>query len=144
MKTMKKIAALGMMLLLAATTTFAADAGGIKNPPIAAVIRHMVVLPIHNDMLFCGTYVIEIRNENGQLVAPPKLFVPGIRQYLFFERVFTGEAVRSANLRQVSNTDPWQCESLLYSEPSVIKGMFEAGKTYRYMLDPKVISNVKD
>jgi hypothetical protein len=144
MKTTKKIAALSLMLLFAVITAYSTNIGKNGNPIAITMVRHLVVIPSFNDHIFCGTYVVEIRNENGQLVAPPKLFVPGTSQYLFNERPVAGEGVRTAQLRQLVNNDPWQCEFILTAEPSTIKGTFESGKTYRYMLEPKVTGGNKE
>jgi hypothetical protein len=137
MKTTKKIAALSLMLLFAVITAYSATIGQVKSPSPNAMIRHQVTIMLLDDKHICGSYVVELRNQFGQLVAPPKIFIPGTLQYLFYERAFDGEAVRTALLRPLTNTDPAQCASPLFAQPVTIKGIFEAGKTYRYDLVPK-------
>jgi hypothetical protein len=107
------------------------------------MIRHLVLIPSFSDRQICGNYVIEIRNEKGQQVAPAKFFVPGTSIYIFYERAFDGEGVRTALIRPATNNDG-QCMMQVYAAPVTIKGIFEAGKTYRYMLEPKVVSATKE
>ena len=139
MKTTKKIAALSLMLLFAVITAYSSTIGQTKKPTPSAMIRHQVTIMLQNDNRICGTYVVELRNQKGELVAPPKPFIPGTLQYFFYERAFDGEAVRIALIRPVTNTDPSQCANPIYAEPVAIKGIFEAGKTYRYNLVPKAM-----
>lgn len=144
MKTTKNVAAISLMLLFAVVASFSSNAAGIVNPPVAnAMIRHLVLIPSFNERQICGNYVVEIRDEKGQLVAPYKFFVPGTSQYVFYERAFSGEGVRTAIIRPASNNDA-QCSLELYAAPVTIKGTFEAGKTYRYILEPKVIGGHKE
>ena len=140
MKTTKTIAALSLMILFTVVTAFGANAGGAKITPAKAMVRHLVIIPSFNEQPLSVVYAVELRNENGKLVAPPQAFVPGKSEYLFQERAFEGEAVRTASIRQMTNTDPWQSELQLQVEPVTIKGTFEAGKTYRYFLQPKLVS----
>ena len=140
MKTTKTIAALSLVLLLAVMNVFAGNTDGVKNPTAAKMIRHLVIIPSFNEQPISAIYAVEIRNENGQLVAPPKMFVPGTSQYVFYERAFAGEGVRTASIRLMVNNDPWVSDLQLQVEPVTIKGTFEAGKTYRYFLEPKLVS----
>jgi hypothetical protein len=140
MKTTKKIAALSLMLLFAVVTVFSANAGGITPAPAKAMVRHLVTVASFNEQPINVVCVVELRNESGQLVAPPQAFQPGKSEYLFQERPFAGEGVRIASMRALVNTDPWQSELQMTVEPFVIKGTFEAGKTYRYFLQPKLVS----
>lgn len=113
MKTTKKIAALGVMLLFAVISAYAANIDKGHPPVVNPMIRHIVYIESFNDVPFTGTYVVEIRNESGQLVAYPQLFVPGTSKYVFNERPFEGEGARTAYLRLVTNTDPWLPEKIL-------------------------------
>ena len=143
MKTTSRILAISLFLSIIAISAWAADGGVNIKPTAIKMIRHLVIIPSFNDREICGNYVVEIRDEKGQLVAPFKFFVPGTSQYVFFERVFDGEGIRTAIIRPFGHSDA-ACMMQVYAEPVTIKGVFEAGKTYRYFLEPEVVSMKKD
>lgn len=143
MKTKSTILVISLFLSVITFSALAAGGGTGINPTAVKMIRHMVLIPSFNDREFCGNYVVEIRDEKGQLVAPFKFFVPGTSQYVFFERVFDGEGIRTAIIRPFGHSEA-ACMMQVYAEPVTIKGVFEGGKTYRYFLQPKLVSNIKE
>jgi hypothetical protein len=137
MKTTMKMSALSMMLLFAVVTAYSSAIGiEKKNPAVNLIIRHVVNVVMPNEQPICGAYLIEVRNESGQLVAPAKRFVPGQSAYVFYERADQKEGVgtRTALLRKSSNIKPYECAVTLSAQPFTIKGSFETGKSYRYNL----------
>jgi hypothetical protein len=141
MKTLERITALSLVLVFAAVAAYSATIGKIEpNPPANPIVRHVVnvVLPFDRDM--CGSYVVEVRNQKGNLVAPAKIFVQGITQYVFYEKSqFTqGETSRVALMRSVTSIGAGQCSEIYRAEPSVINAVFEPGKTYNYILYPQL------
>ncbi len=137
MKATTKFSVLSLMLVFAVITAFSSTTEKPKPPLPNSTIRHQVSVLMTSDIKICGSYVIELRNQYGALVAPSKLYNPETSLYFFYERGFDGEAVRTALLRPMTITDPAQCDIQLFAEPVTIKGIFETGKTYRYNLVPK-------
>jgi hypothetical protein len=146
MKTSYKISALSFLLLFAVVTAFATNPLAIiKNTP-KSVIAHQVNFPTMPDNLFCGNYVVELRNQAGQLVAPAKNLVPGQNRYVFFEKTdMTGnEGTRTALLRNVSGNLPSMCNLTYTAEPATLKTVFQPGNVYNYDLFPKPVKMIKD
>jgi hypothetical protein len=90
---------------------------------------------VSNEQQPCNTYIIEIRDGRGQLVAPAQRYVGGISKYDFYER---GPAygVRIAILKRAYFGDHFICEIEFYTMPAMVNGPFQVGKTYRYDLFP--------
>jgi len=145
MKTKFNISILSIMLLFATISLFAGTTGITTKTPPNTVIVHQVNIPAMPDKSFCGSYVIEVRNQAGQLVAPPKNLVPGQSRYIFFEKSepSTGEQVRTAMLRQTSGNGSIQCSWVLTAEPATLKAIFKGGNTYNYNLFPKPMQVIK-
>lgn len=146
MKTIAKISALGLVLLFAVSTAMSLNIGGAeKAPPAWSIYRHVVKVALAGDFNVCGTYVVEIRDAKGNLVAPAKAFVPGMSDYVFYERANESgnKGPRIATLRKVGPTGGAQCVETLRAEPAVVRGPFEAGKTYLFQLYPKLQGQIE-
>lgn len=147
MKAITKIAALSLALFFFATAAIASVTGlaGRINP-VSNVIVHQVNISATPDKNLCGNYMIELRNQAGQLVAPPKPFVPGQSRYFFVEKSDMGSmlSTRTASLKNAGNSGTIQCEYTLMAQPSTLKGMFQTGQTYQYELFLKLAGNPKD
>lgn len=145
MKTINKISALSFLLLFAVVTAFATNPVAITRTLPKSVIAHQVNFPIMPDNSFCGNYVVEMRNQAGQLVAPPQNFLPGQSRYLFLEKadLSGSEVTRTAILRNAGGTVHSICNWVLTAEPATLKTMFLPGSVYNYNLYPKPVKAIK-
>jgi hypothetical protein len=141
MKTTKFFSALSLALVIFAATS--AFAGGIdkKDGQIALtnVVKHHVNINLNLDRKICNVYLVEILNEKGQLAAPAKTYVPGVTSYDFYERG-PATGVRIAVLVLAPVYSHFSCDTELFTQPSLVKGPFDAGTTYRYDLYPQTSS----
>jgi hypothetical protein len=139
MKTTRNYTALSLALLFAATL-FASTAFAGKTPGGIAgtsCIRYTVNVIINNEKPLCNTYLIEIRNERGVLVAPAKVYTPGVTQYAFYERGPV-EGFRIARLVRAEFGDRYICEYEFFAKPVIQKGRFENGQNYRFDIIPSM------
>ena len=139
MKATKNYTALSFALIFAATLYASASFAGLDPKGISgtACIRYQVNVMINNEKPLCNTYLIEIRNERGALVAPARVFTPGVTQYSFYERG-PASGFRIARLVRAEFGDRYICEHELFARPAIQKGTFEPGKTYRFDLFPSL------
>jgi hypothetical protein len=146
MKTSYKISALSFMLLFAVVTAFASNPVTLNKNLPKSVIAHQVNFPNMPDNSFCGDYVVELRNQAGQLVAPAKSLVPGQSRYVFLEKsdLTVNEGTRTASLRNVSGNSPITCNLVFTAQPATIKTVFQPGNVYNYDLYPKPVKIIKD
>jgi hypothetical protein len=146
MKTINRISALSFLLLFAVVTAFAANPVSVTRIQAKSAIAHQVNFPIMPDNSFCGNYVVEVRNQAGQLVAPPQNFVPGQSRYMFFEKadLSGGEVTRTAILRNAGGTVHSVCNWVITAEPATLKTNFLPGNVYNYNLYPKPVKAIKE
>lgn len=135
MKTMKSISMLLLFVSCAVFATTDASAGDVRNARInpARGIHHRVNVILPGEYNSCRTYVIEIRDGQGQLVAPGQVFNGSVETYDFYERG-PATGIRFARLIEVFFGDPAECEYQLHAAPVMIIGKFNCGETYRYDL----------
>ena len=134
---------MSIMFLLAVITAWSMNIGkNVKRPKIDPTVCHVVTVTLSSDNTVCGTYAIEIRNQYGVLVAPPQVFTPEVSVYVFLERddVVGDEGSRTARLIKTDLNNPVQCVVELYSEPATLRGIFELGQTYGYLLKAKFLA----
>jgi len=137
MKTTKIFSILSLALIFAAATSAFSENITKKEVVSAnAVVRHQVNIVLTLDKPLCNTYLVEIRDGNGRMVAPAKVFIPGESKYSFYERG-PATGVRVAVLVVAPSHSHFMCDRELFTEPAVVFGPFSAGQTYRYDLFPK-------
>ena len=138
MKTTKNHTVLSLALIFAAVTSVFSAPIGNQNGQVAVnpVIRYQVNVIVPGERNLCNTYLVEIRNERGQLVAPAKQFILGVSSYTFYERgPVTG--FRVATLKVNDYGDHFICETELFTTPAMKAGPFFNGKTYQFNLIPQ-------
>jgi hypothetical protein len=104
------------------------------------VINHHVNINLTIDKRLCNFYQVEILNEKGELVAPPKPYIAGQSKYDFYERG-PASGIRVAALVLSPAYSHFSCDTELFTKPAALKGNFEAGQTYRYDLYPQTQQN---
>jgi hypothetical protein len=142
MKTTKLFSTFSLALIIAfATSTFANTTGKITIENTACRgIQHHVNLTIANEQALCNTYLIEIRDGKGQLVAPAKAYVSGVTGYDFFERG-PASGIRVATLVRANFGHHFICEMELFTTPAAVQGPFLNGQVYRFDLFPNIQPN---
>ena len=149
MKTTKFFSILSLALIFVGVT-----AGFSKKvePPSSKSLQNTGIIyqvSIHTDLSAtpCNTYLVQIVDETGRLVAPPQVFSLGINKYSFNEKISTVTNVHSrrvAMLISVKYPDHYVCTSPLFTLPDVKTGPFWAGQTYIFNLYPKNQSQTID
>jgi hypothetical protein len=142
MKTTKIYALLTFAVIFAAATaSFGAAIGGITTDDVRTKgIHHHVNVILTGEISLCNTYLIEIRDGSGQLVAPAQTFKPGVSGYDFYERG-PSSGIRVARLVRANNGKSYICDKELFTTPAYVLGPFLNGQTYRYDLFPSLQSN---
>jgi hypothetical protein len=141
MKTTKITTVLSLvMFFTAVASAFAAGRDKLTNQQTVYGIRHQVNVIIANEKPLCNTYLIEIRDGQGQLIAPAQRYVSGITKYTFNERG-PASGVRVALLKRANFGDHYICEYELFTTPVYVTGPFLIGQTYRFDLFPSFVPN---
>ena len=144
MKTIKIIPVLSLALIFA--TVNAAFSGTIKpgsTEPTVKNIKYQVNVHLASDLNLCNTYLIQVVDENGLLVAPPQTFVPGISSYTFISlpqaigilRPIGWKTKRTAMLISAGSPEI-DCSVDLVTRPDSKFGTFISGQTYYFNLFP--------
>jgi hypothetical protein len=142
MKTTKIYTVLSLVLVFAAvTSSFGSAIGKITAEGVVnRGIHHVVNVNLTIDKPLCNTYLVEIRDAQGQLVAPSQRYVPGVSKYEFFERG-PASGVRIASLVRANYGNHFICEYELFTSPAFVAGPFLIGQTYRFDLFPSLQPN---
>lgn len=139
MKTLKLSSlCLSIMLLSGVYTVYAGQPVNRNNSnPFPPVIRHQVnVYPVR-ELTSYQTYIVQVVDENGTLVAPSQTYIPGLNAYTFYERgPRTG--TRIARLAMIPQSKGLSCIPYIYCAPDIKSGTFLNGRTYTYNLYPKM------
>lgn len=136
MKTTNILYTLSFVLILTAAVTSVSLAGVDQknNPaPVNTMIRLQVNVILLNEKPLCNFWMVEIRDGNGNLVAPAKPYTTGVTRYDFFERG-PANGSRIAVLAKYRYGDHYVCETEIFTNPSVLFGPFCCGQTYRLSL----------
>lgn len=138
MKTVKIFSATGLAMIFSATLFASTGNVGTKGDLISTnrMVKHHVNVTLSTDKSICNTYLVEILNWKGEMVAPAQVYNPGVSQYDFYEKgPFDG--IRIAVLVLAPNSGHFACETELFTAPVVLKSTFLPGGTYRYDLFPQ-------
>jgi hypothetical protein len=138
MKTTKFFSVLSLALIFVAANSVYAGSKPTNDlrQEFKPSIRYEVTVHFSLGVSMCNTYWVRVTYENGRLVAPPKIFAPGISKYVFIESVSTPGKARVASLVLSPDTDPYACPNNLITKPDVRRGSFKAVNTYSFDLFP--------
>ncbi|MCX6268895.1 MAG: hypothetical protein NTW16_16335 [Bacteroidetes bacterium] len=146
MKTTKILSALGLALIISAVFSTSASAIDKKGIPMSvnALIHYRVNVIANIDKKLCNVYLVKLMDERGRLIAPAKVYKPGVTQYDFYESGRSVSGVRTATLVRETYQDHFICETELFTEPVTISGLFSSGQTYRFDLHPKMLGPLNE
>ena len=138
MKTTKNYTALSLALIFATVTSVFSATLGNQNgkKTLNTMIRHEVIVNLSIEKSLCNMYLVEIRNAQGQLIAPAKQYISGVSGYTFFERG-PATGIRVATLKVNDWGEHYVCETELFTTPALVAGPFLSGETYHFDLFPK-------
>jgi hypothetical protein len=145
MKTINKISALSLALIFATANTVIS---AIPENPSSREDRSKVIVfrvNIHHnsELATCGTYLVQMVDENGLMIMPPQTFVPGVSTYVFTKQVwgdgptpmFIWKTKVTAMLIGAYAGD-MVCPVELLTPPDSRMVLFMGGKTYQFDLYP--------
>jgi hypothetical protein len=144
MKTTKIISVLIFALILATANTVFCDIPEKPANREDKIIGVTFLVQVHlaSDLALCGTYLVQLTDESGALVAPPQKFVPGVNSYLFIKDLrslpfndLIWKSRISAMLILVSSIDSIAKVELV-TPPNTKIVTFVKGKTYFFNLYP--------
>jgi hypothetical protein len=143
MKAIKFFSVLSIVTIIAGTTAIYS----VNNPnnksqkPGPATIRYEVAIHFSFGISPCNTYLVQVTDETGRLVAPPKIFIPGTSKYVFNELFSVPARVRIASLVLPNNMDPFICPNFMITKPDVEMGPFLPGRIVSFNLYPEVLKS---
>lgn len=144
MKTLKIISVLSLLLIIAGGSSAKS-----KNTPFdnnkqvnRAIIRYEVYINIEKVDNFCNSYLVQISDENGNPVASPQVYIPGVNKYVFTETSPVRAKVRVASFEIFQNLDVLGCPINIIAKPDIKTGPFHPFETYYFNLYPIVIREV--
>ena len=140
---MKKIVSIISTIALVFLLSSAAHSFTKKDPKTVITtnpvgITYIVDVHLNNSSL-CNTYYVQVTDEFGNLVAPPKYYQEGITSYVFHEEGSLYQATRVAHLVELETSDPSVCNNPVYAVPASQFNQFLSGSTYLFNLYPVVI-----
>jgi hypothetical protein len=144
MKTLKIISVLSLVLIIAGVSSAKS-----KNTPFdnskqvnRSIIRYEVYINIEKIENFCNSYLVQISDENGNPVASPQVYIPGVNKYVFTETSPVKAKVRVASFEIFQNIDVLGCPINIIAKPDIKTGPFHPFETYYFNLYPIVLREV--
>jgi len=100
-------------------------------------IKYEVNVYLFSRIELCNTYLVQVTDETGRLVAPPQIFVPGVSKYVFNEAGNLKGRKRVAILELSTSPVHYACPYDIFTPPDVKIGPFEKGKILNFDLYPR-------
>jgi len=137
MKTTKLLSILGLIMIFTAATKVYSDNVPTDSPRMTTTnsIRYEVNVYLFSRIELCNTYLVQVTDETGRPVAPPKTFVPGIQKYVFTETGPAQGKIRVAMLVLSPNAAA-ACRNQIGARDDVKLGPFKPGQSYPFVLRP--------
>ena len=137
MKTTKLFTVLSLVLIFIGLNSAYSSDGLIGNPQMTRKIniKYEVNVYLFSRIELCNTYLIQVTDETGRPVAPPKTFVPGIQRYIFTETGPAQGKIRVAMLVLSPNAAA-ACRNQIGARDDVKLGPFKQGQSYPFVLRP--------
>jgi len=144
MKTLKFISVLSLVLIITGGSSAKSKNTPFDNSkqPNRAIIRYEVYINIEKIDNFCNSYLVQISDENGNPVAPPQVYIPGVNKYVFTETSPVKAKVRVASFEIFQNLDVLGCPINIIAKPDIKTGPFHPFETYYFNLYPVVLRDV--
>ena len=124
------------MILFAANSGTAKNTVNNKVPGPIVNVRYEVNIHLAAEMSLCNTYLVEILDASGRLVAPVQEFTPGKNLYNFYEQTRDIVGIRIARLVLAPERELGICPQELFTPPAVKLIHFMDHETYNFDLIP--------
>ena len=148
MKTTKIFTVLSLVLIFVGVTAgFSTKHETPKSKTLPGIgIMYQVILHQGLSTQPCNTYLIQVVDETGRLVAPVQVFVPGINRYYFNEKFSAMGSLASRRVAMLVRVKDHYapCSSPVFAVPDVKAGPFWSGQTYFFNLYLKTQSFTLD
>jgi hypothetical protein len=144
MKTLKIISILSFVLIIVGGSSAKSKNTLVDNSKQVnrAIIRYEVFINIEKDVTFCNTYLVQISDENGNPVAHPQVYIPGVNKYVFTETSPVKAKVRVASFEIFQNFGILGCPINIIAKPDIKAGPFRPFETYYFNLYPIMLREV--
>jgi hypothetical protein len=138
MKTTKLLSILGLIMIFSGAAKVYSDNVSANIPRMTTTnsIRYEVNVYFFSRIELCNTYLIQVTDETGRPVAPPKTFVPGIQRYIFTETGPAQGKIRVAMLVRIPDAAETSCRNQIGARDDVKLGPFTPGQSYPFLLRP--------
>ena len=131
MKTLKINTILSLALILFAVTSATAKSTNNPKPAGSSVnVRYEVNIQFAASEPLCNSYLVEILDASGNMVAPAQVFIPGQDLYTFYEQTRLTIGIRIARLVLAPKVYHFTCEQELFTPPAVKVIHFIDRQTY--------------
>ena len=132
-----KLTAVTLILLLAVSV----QSNSKKDPrrtngnnPVG--ITYVVNIDASNAGNICFTYIVSIKDENGNNVGNSWVYMEGISSYVFHE-AGPVSGTRTAHLDRIDFQCSQNCGNVFYTQPAMLNNNnFRSGRTYIFNLEP--------
>jgi hypothetical protein len=140
MKTTKFFTILSLaMIFVCANTVYSNNSLSDKPQMTKKInIKYEVIVILNSPIELCNIYYIQVTDETGRLIAPPKIFDPSKQKYVFTEDGPAKGKLRVAMLVMATDVDPYLCPVHIGARPDVKFGPFLLDETYSFVLRPLV------
>lgn len=136
---MTKLTAVVLILLLSASVQSNSKKDPLRtNGNNPAGITYVVNVDASNAGSVCYTYIVLIKDENGNNIGNSWVYVEGISTYVFHE---TGpvSGTRTAHLERIDYSCSSTCGNVFYTQPASLQNSFRSGRTYIFNLHPSSV-----
>jgi hypothetical protein len=108
-----------------------------NNP---AGITYVVKIDASDAGSHCYTYIVSVRDEDGNYIDGSIIYMEGINTYVFHE---SGpiSGTRSAHLERIDYSCSNSCSNVYYTQPEYMQTNFRNGNTYIFHLEPSDVHN---
>ena len=86
----------------------------------------------------CYTYIVSIRDENGNYVDGSIIYTPSVETYVFHENG-PASGTRSAHLERIDYSCSNTCNNIFYTQPDHAQANFRNGRSYIFHLEPSSV-----
>lgn len=137
MKSIKTTALVSFLVIFSASTIARSENITTNKPTVSTInnIRYEVSVLLFTRLDLCNTYLVEVTDESGRQVAPPKVYIPGVQKYVFTETGPAQGKLRVAKLVMAPDADK-VCQIHLGAPEDVKIGPFYHGQSYPFTLRP--------
>jgi hypothetical protein len=141
MKTLVSKLSIVTLIIFFASTSFSyskKDPRRTNNGNNSAGITFVVNIDAIGAGSHCYTYIVSVRDENGNYVDGSIVYTPFVQTYVFHESGPVS-GTRSAHLERIDYSCSNSCNNVYYTQPDHAQANFRNGRTYVFKLEPSSV-----